>query len=256
MDEAWRALLFLEKLYPNETLLKRSVDRAWVETVTPETMLMLAHSRTYVDQLRTRIDEAGSSVECLTAVDESEDGGYGGGGGNSAREKAERAMAVYGKDTVGNKRSWEAAMTAAGAVLEAVDRVLHGEAHNAFCAVRPPGHHAGVELHCMGAVSNGFCILNNVALAALYAHHYGTEHPGFLYASIHAFNRGGGDASQAKIFPGTGAAGEAHGNVLNIPLEDQVQPAAFHTATSKVVTALEAFKPNLILLSAGFDAHQ
>ena len=62
---------------------------------------------------------------------------------------------------------------AAGAVLEAVDRVLHGEAHNAFCAVRPPGHHAGVELHCMGAVSNGFCILNNVALAALYAHHYG-----------------------------------------------------------------------------------
>lgn len=60
-----------------------------------------------------------------------------------------------------------------GAVLEAVDRVLHGEAHNAFCAVRPPGHHAGVELHCMGAVSNGFCILNNVALAALYAHHYG-----------------------------------------------------------------------------------
>lgn len=54
-----------------------------------------------------------------------------------------------------------------------MDRVLHGEAHNAFCAVRPPGHHAGVELHCMGAVSNGFCILNNVALAALYAHHYG-----------------------------------------------------------------------------------
>ena len=49
-----------------------------------------------------------------------------------------------------------------------------------------------------------------------------TEHPGFLYASIHAFNRGGGDASQAKIFPGTGAAGEAHGNVLNIPLADQV----------------------------------
>lgn len=63
--------------------------------------------------------------------------------------------------------------TPPGAVLEAVDRVLHGEAHNAFCAVRPPGHHAGVELHCMGAVSNGFCILNNVALAALYAHHYG-----------------------------------------------------------------------------------
>lgn len=63
--------------------------------------------------------------------------------------------------------------SATGAVLEAVDRVLHGEAHNAFCAVRPPGHHAGVELHCMGAVSNGFCILNNVALAALYAHHYG-----------------------------------------------------------------------------------
>ncbi|CAM9995207.1 unnamed protein product, partial [Ectocarpus sp. 13 AM-2016] len=155
--------------------------------VTPETMLMLAHSRTYVDQLRTRVDEAGSSVECLTAVDGSEDD-----------------LGVYGRDTVGNKRSWEAAMTAAGAVLEAVDRVLHGEAHNAFCAVRPPGHHAGVELHCMGAVSNGFCILNNVALAALYAHHYGhmarvavvdfdvhhgngtqdvlcrTEHPGFL----------------------------------------------------------------------------
>ncbi|CAN0253497.1 unnamed protein product, partial [Ectocarpus fasciculatus] len=81
MDEAWRALLFLEKVYPNETVLKRSVDPAWVEMVTPETMLMLAHSRAYVDQLRTRVDEAGSSVECLTAVDGSEDdlGGLGGG---------------------------------------------------------------------------------------------------------------------------------------------------------------------------------
>ncbi|CAB1119811.1 unnamed protein product [Ectocarpus sp. CCAP 1310/34] len=280
MDEAWRALLFLQKVYPNETVLKRSVDPAWVEMVTPETMLMLAHSRTYVDQLRTRVDEAGSSVECLTAVDGSEDdlGGLGGGDRGGPQE---RAMAVYGRDTVGNKRSWEAAMTAAGAVLEAVDRVLHGEAHNAFCAVRPPGHHAGVELHCMGAVSNGFCILNNVALAALYAHHYGnvarvavvdfdvhhgngtqdvlcrTEHPGFLYASIHAFNRGEGEnTSQAKIFPGTGAEGEAHGNVLNIPLGDQVHPAGFHSATARVVAALDKFKPNLILVSAGFDAHQ
>lgn len=55
---------------PLQTLLKRSVDPAWVEMVTPETMLMLAHSRAYVDQLRTRVDEAGSSVECLTAIDD------------------------------------------------------------------------------------------------------------------------------------------------------------------------------------------
>ena len=53
-----------------QTLLKRSVDPAWVEMITPETMLMLAHSRAYVDQLRTRVDEAGSSVECLTAIDD------------------------------------------------------------------------------------------------------------------------------------------------------------------------------------------
>ena len=68
-----------------QTQLIRSVDRAWVEAVTPETMLMLAHSRTYVDQLRTRIDEAGSSVECLTAVDGSEDGAgdVGGRGGKT-----------------------------------------------------------------------------------------------------------------------------------------------------------------------------
>ncbi|CAN0513674.1 unnamed protein product, partial [Ectocarpus sp. 8 AP-2014] len=84
-----------------------------------------------------------------------------------------------------------------------------------------------------------------------------TEHPGFLYASIHAFNRGEGEnTSQAKIFPGTGAEGEAHGNVLNIPLGDQVHPAGFHSATARVVAALDKFKPNLILLSAGFDAHQ
>lgn len=101
---------------------------------------MLAHSRSYVDQLRARIDDAGSNVECLTAVDGSDDdvigwggGGGDGGGGGGVNEnggggsgvfgtayKAERAMAVSGRDTVGNKRSWEAAMTAAGDVLDYV----------------------------------------------------------------------------------------------------------------------------------------
>lgn len=68
-------------LYGFQTFLKRSVDPAWVEMVTPETILMLAHSRAYVDQLRTRVDEAGSSVECLTAIDASEDEATGGGSG-------------------------------------------------------------------------------------------------------------------------------------------------------------------------------
>lgn len=70
---------------------------------------------------------------------------------------------------VGSLGSWEAAVGAASAAVESVERVLTGEFLNAFSVTRPPGHHAGRKIHCMKAISNGFCILNNVACAAVYA---------------------------------------------------------------------------------------
>ena len=180
----------------------------------------------------------------------------------------ERAAASGGgyldADTYITSDSMVAARTAAGAVVEAVNRVLDGQAQHALAVVRPPGHHAE------HAKAMGFCLLNNVGIGIFAArdknirrlavldfdvhHGNGTQHsfendPDVFYASTH----------QYPFYPGTGAAGErgAHGNVLNIPLTAGSGDRAFLGAWGKKVgPALEAFKPELLLMSAGFDAHQ
>lgn len=167
-------------------------------------------------------------------------------------------------DTVMSAGSGEAALHAAGAVVAAVDTVLTGGAYSAFCAVRPPGHHAEPD-HAMG-----FCLFNNVAVGALHArvahglkriavvdfdvhHGNGTQamfekDPDLFYASAH----------QAPLYPGTGAAGETGvaDNILNAPLPPGADGPAFRKCfTEHVFPALEAFRPELILVSAGFDGH-
>ncbi len=168
-------------------------------------------------------------------------------------------------DTVISPGSGAAALRAVGAIVSAVDIVLGGEALTAFCAVRPPGHHAEPEQ------AMGFCLFNSVAVGAAHAqavhgvervaivdfdvhHGNGTEamtvsRPGWLYASTH----------QYPFYPGTGSA-RNHGpyrNLVNAPLEAGDGSAEFRFAfEERIVPALDAFKPELVMISAGFDAHR
>ena len=181
-------------------------------------------------------------------------------------------------DTFVTWGSWAAARRAAGAVLGAIDAVSSRECRNAFCAVRPPGHHAGRHGQTDGAPSQGFCIINNVAIGAMYAvaamnyervavvdfdvHHgngtqdiLGSDDPDaqrrFLFVSIHAYDE------RKYFFPGTGAAGEGPANVLNVPLRRHSGTAAYlHAFETTIVPRLDAFRPQLLLLSAGFDGHK
>lgn len=167
-------------------------------------------------------------------------------------------------DTVISPGSGEAALHAVGAVCDAVDAVLTGAADNAFCAVRPPGHHAEP------AAAMGFCLFNNIAIAAQYArtahpvrrvaivdfdvhHGNGTQaafakEPEVLYASTH----------QSPLYPGTGSAQETGaGNLFNMPLAPGSGSREFQEALENtILPALHAFKPELMLISAGFDAHR
>jgi acetoin utilization deacetylase AcuC-like enzyme len=166
-------------------------------------------------------------------------------------------------DTAMSPSSGEAALRAAGAVCAAVDAVVAGEGSNAFCPVRPPGHHAEPER------AMGFCLFNNVAIGAFHArkahglarvavvdfdvHHGNGTQAAFendasmFYASTH----------QSPLYPGTGAAHETGvGNVVNAPLEPMSGSAEFRAAMrERVLPALAEFDPRLILISAGFDAH-
>jgi acetoin utilization deacetylase AcuC-like enzyme len=159
--------------------------------------------------------------------------------------------------------SWEAALRAVGGACAATDEVLEGRARNAFCALRPPGHHAERDR------AMGFCLFNNIAIAAARArdvhgldrvavvdfdvhHGNGTQHlfeadGGFFYASSH----------EHPLFPGTGMASETGvGNIVNVPLPPMSGPAAFRDAYDRhILPALAAFQPQLLLVSAGFDGH-
>ncbi len=167
-------------------------------------------------------------------------------------------------DTILSPASGEAALRAAGAVAAAVDAVMAGEVDNVFCAVRPPGHHAEP------AQAMGFCLFNNVAVGALRArqahrldrvavvdfdvhHGNGTQaafetDAGLFYASTHQF----------PLYPGTGAERETGiGNIVNVPLRPMSGSSQFRLGvTQRILPALDAFRPELVLVSAGFDAHK
>jgi acetoin utilization deacetylase AcuC-like enzyme len=167
-------------------------------------------------------------------------------------------------DTYITPVSMLAARSAAGAVVEGVQRVLDGSSTHAFAVVRPPGHHAE------HARAMGYCLLNNIALGVHEARVKGIRRVGILDFDVH---HGNGtqhsfqnDAEvfyasthQFPFYPGTGSAGErgAYGNVVNVPLASGSGDRAFLGAWEKKIgPALEAFKPDLLLVSAGFDAHR
>jgi acetoin utilization deacetylase AcuC-like enzyme len=180
----------------------------------------------------------------------------------------DRAAAAGGgfldPDTYITPLSMLAARSAAGAMVEGVNRVLDGKMKYALAIVRPPGHHAE------HAQAMGFCLINNVAVGLIAARAKGIRRIGVLDFDVH---HGNGtqhsfenDAEvfyasthQYPFYPGTGAAGErgAHGNVLNVPLAGGSGDSVFLGAWEKKIgPALAAFRPELLLVSAGFDAHE
>lgn len=171
-------------------------------------------------------------------------------------------------DTVISMQSFDAALFAAGGAVAAVDAVMQGESDNAFVAVRPPGHHATAER------AMGFCLFNNVAVAARYAQnrykeiervaiidwdvHHGNGTQGIFYVdpTVHFFSM-----HQYPWYPGTGSRGETGhgrglGTTLNIPVKAETKAAEqkrmFEAAIGDIA---RDFKPDLIMISAGFDAH-
>ncbi len=167
-------------------------------------------------------------------------------------------------DTVVSPGSWDAALRAAGAGIEAVDRVMTGKADTVFCAVRPPGHHAEPDR------AMGFCLFSNIAIAAFYARAaYGVDRVAVVDFDVHhgngtqkAFwtekNLFYGSSHQMPLFPGTGAIDETGvGNICNAPLNPGDGSAEFRAAwEDRIIPALNDFKPDLLLISAGFDAHR
>jgi len=170
-------------------------------------------------------------------------------------------------DTYTSPESYEIARLAAGAAVAAVDRVMNGHTSTAMALVRPPGHHAERDR------AMGFCLYNNVAVAAAHArangaarvaivdydvhHGNGTQHifdtdPSVLYVSTH----------QYPFYPGTGAAseighGEGRGFTVNVPLEAGAVDEDYQYVFERVVLpAVRQFEPDLLLVSAGFDAHE
>jgi acetoin utilization deacetylase AcuC-like enzyme len=167
-------------------------------------------------------------------------------------------------DTVLCPASGRAALHAAGAVVAAVDAVMAGEADNAFCAVRPPGHHAEPGR------AMGFCLFNNVAIGALRARaahglsrvavvdfdvHHGNGTQACFAADAGLFY---GSTHQYPLYPGTGARSETGiGNIVNAPLPPGAGSRQFRLAFSgEILPALDAFRPEIVLISAGFDAHR
>lgn len=172
-------------------------------------------------------------------------------------------FAAIDADTIMSPGSGEAALRAAGAVCRAIDAVATGTAQNAFCAVRPPGHHAEP------ATPMGFCLFNNVAVGALYAR----DKYGLTKAAVIDFDVHHGNGTQAMfeadenlfyasthqspLYPGTGAASETGvGNIVNVPLGQGAEGAQFRAAYDRVILpALRDFDPDILFISAGFDAH-
>ncbi len=165
-------------------------------------------------------------------------------------------------DTIVSAGSREAALRGVGALTAAVDAVMAGQGENAFCAIRPPGHHAEPSR------AMGFCLFNNVAVAAMQArehglrriavvdfdvhHGNGTEaffapEAGLFYASTH----------QWPLYPGTGSRSQnSPGRIVNVAIARGRGSEAFREAfTGDILPALEAFEPEFVIVSAGFDAH-
>ena len=214
------------------------LDRREAPT-TPLADLELAHDRLHVAALRGLSDNLRDEIAA--------------GGPTHAQVDPDTALNVH---------TWDAALRAAGAALAATDAVMAGELENAFCAVRPPGHHA-CRNHAMG-----FCFFNNVAVAAKYAlERHGLQRVAIVDFDVHHGNGTedivAGDERilmvsffQHPFYPEGGSRSNA-GNLVNLPVPaytrgPQVRELIEHTW----IPRLEAFAPQMIFISAGFDAHR
>lgn len=166
-------------------------------------------------------------------------------------------------DTVMSPHSLEAALRAVGAATAGVDAVFQGHADNVFCATRPPGHHAEHNKPM------GFCLFNHAAIAAFHARvrhgavrvavvdfdvHHGNGTQDIFWSDENLFY---GSTHQMPLYPGSGGANETGvGNIFNAPLRAGDGSAAFRDAFNTVILpALDVFSPDLVIISAGFDAH-
>jgi acetoin utilization deacetylase AcuC-like enzyme len=194
--------------------------------------LHLAHPQSYVDWVRAAVTDVG--------------------------------FAALDADTTLSPGSLNAALRAVGANIRAVDLAMQGNVKNAFCAIRPPGHHAET------ATAMGFCIFSNVAIAAKYAlAQYGLERVAILDFDVHHGNGTQdlvwGDPNiafvsthQTPLYPGSGSEHEqgSAGNVLNLPLPPYSGSAEFRRRIiNEALPFLTAFAPQMLFISAGFDAH-
>ncbi|AWN42218.1 histone deacetylase family protein [Methylobacterium durans] len=168
-------------------------------------------------------------------------------------------------DTLMSPGTLEAALRAVGGAVHAVDAVMAGECANAFVAMRPPGHHAE------RATAMGFCLFNHAAIAARHAQRaHGAERVAIVDWDVHHGNGSQDifwdDASvmyasthQMPLFPGTGAASErgTRDTIVNVPLRPNDDGAVFREAfEAGILPRLEAFRPDILIISAGFDAHR
>ena len=177
------------------------------------------------------------------------------------RKAPSSGYAMIDGDTIMNPATWTVSLRAAGAAMAAVDAVMQGEVNNAFCAIRPPGHHA--EPHR----SMGFCVFNNVAIATRYAiEKYDLDRVAVIDFDVHHGN--GTEAAfindphvlmcsffQHPFYPYSGLDGGD--NMVNVPLPASTNGKIVRDMISKTwIPRLDEFKPQLIIISAGFDAHR
>ncbi|MGA7232440.1 MAG: histone deacetylase family protein [Xanthobacteraceae bacterium] len=184
---------------------------------------------------------------------------------SEVREASPREGLIHlDADTAMSPGTFEAALRAAGGAIHAVDEVLTKKAANAFVAARPPGHHAET------ARPMGFCLFDNAAIAARYSQQrYGVASAAIIDFDVH---HGNGSQEifwsdktvmycsthQMPLFPGTGAVGETgeHNTIVNAPLRPGDGGAAFRAAfETRILPRLREFRPELVIISAGFDAH-
>lgn len=183
-------------------------------------------------------------------------------------EHLEESIPDYGQawldnDTVISPGSWNAALTAAGAVCQAIEDIVARNTTRAFCAVRPPGHHAFPD-H-----AEGFCLLNNIFIGALHAQAMGLSKVAIVDFDVHHGN--GSDAMARKhenvfyasthqwpLYPGTGLIEDnIPGRILNIPMSAGDGSIQFREIyQQQILPAVRSFNPDLLMISAGFDAHK
>ncbi len=215
-----------------------ALDRREAE-IAPLSDIELAHGRMFVAGLRGLSDVLKEEIEA--------------GGPTHTQVDPDTAM---------NTSTWDAALRAAGAALAATDAVMAGELENAFCAVRPPGHHA-----CRDKAM-GFCFFNNVAIAAKYAlERHGLKRVAIVDFDVHHGNGTedivAGDQRilmvsffQHPFYPYGGAQSSAS-NLVNLPVPAYTKgPAVRELIEASWIPRLEEFRPEMIFISAGFDAHR